>query len=156
LAEAAIGRGRMAWDSFARISPWTKNAIQSIHGAEPYVVNQMIAMPPNLEAGRAKNPWLTGTASWLYVAMAEGILGVKPDVAGLRIDPCVPGWKRFRVSRMFRGVRYEIDVTNPDGVERGVESLVVDGERIAGNLIPLPPRDAKVVRVEASMSRQCT
>jgi cellobiose phosphorylase len=61
-----------------------------------------------------------------------------------------PGWKRFRIVRMFRGVRYEIDVTNP----QGVESLVVDGARISGNLIPLPPPGATVVRVEARMARQ--
>jgi cellobiose phosphorylase len=141
----------MAYDAFCRISPYTKDKIQAIHGAEPYVVSQMIAMPPNSRAGRAMNSWLTGTASWLYPAMAEGILGIKPDYRGLRIDPCVPGWREFRVERLFRGTRHRIAVRNPRRIEKGVRSLLVNGERIDGNLIPLPKAGTREMRVEVEM-----
>ncbi len=151
LAEAALGRGRMAYDAFCRISPCTKDKIQAIHGAEPYVVSQMIAMPPNRQAGRAMNSWLTGTASWLYLAMAEGILGIRPDFKGLKVDPCVPGLREFQVDRLFRGTRYRIAVRNPGRVEKGVRSLVVNGARIQGNLIPLPKQGTREVRVEVEM-----
>ena len=151
LAEAALGRGRRAYDAFRRISPYTKNGIQSLHGAEPYVVSQTIAMPPNRQAGRAMNPWLTGTASWLDLAVAEGILGIQPSYAGLRIDPCVPGWERFDVERVFRGARYAVSVHNPGRVEKGVRSVVVNGKRIDGNVVPPPKRGTRRVRVEVTM-----
>jgi len=149
-AEAAIGRGRLAYDAFVRLSPYTKNRIQSYHCGEPYVVSQMITMPPNKQAGRARNAWLTGTASWFYVCMAEAILGVKPDYPGLRIDPCVPGWKSFGIQREFRGTKYDIRVNNPQGIERGVRSVTINGKKIRGNLIPImPPR--RSVKVEVLM-----
>jgi cellobiose phosphorylase len=151
LAEAMLGRGERAFDTFRRISPYTKDAIQPIHCAEPYVINQMIVMPPSLEAGRARNPWLTGTASWFLYAMGHGILGVRPQFDGLQIDPCVPGWRRFRIRRRFRGVRYEIEVDNPDGVERGVREVVADGKRVEGNVVPPPPAARRRVRVSVRM-----
>ncbi len=152
-AEAAIGRGKLAYDSFARLSPFTKNKIQSIHGGEPYVINQMIAMPPNKEAGRARNPWLTGSASWFYLAMSEAILGVRADYGGLRVDPCVPGWRRFEIRRVFRGVTYAITVHNPRGIEKGVSFIEVGGARSAGNVIPPPRKGVRTVKVGVHMGK---
>ena len=40
--------------------------------------------------GRAQNPWLTGTAGWMYTAATKWILGVRPTLAGLVVDPCIP------------------------------------------------------------------
>ncbi len=150
VAEAMLGRGRRAFDVFARISPHTKDQIQPVHCAEPYAVNSMIVMPPNLEAGRARNPWLTGFASWLLACMGRAILGVRPEFDGLRIDPCVPRWKAFRVRRVFRGVTYDIRVANPDGVERGVREMKVDGKCVEGNVAPVV-RGKKTVRVDVRM-----
>ena len=151
VAECMLGRGQRAFDVFRRVSPHTKDAIQPIHCAEPYAVNSMIVMPPNLEAGRARNPWLTGTAGWMIASMCRGILGVRPDFDGLLIDPCVPRWKAFRIRRVFRGVRYDIHVRNPDGVEYGVREIKVDGKIVAGNIVPPAEPGKKRVRVEVRM-----
>jgi cellobiose phosphorylase len=63
----------------------------------------------------------------------------------LRIDPCIPkAWSGFTVSREFRGARYDIEVRNPRGVCKGVKSLVVDGKRVAGDLIPPAPAGTRV------------
>ena len=149
-AEAMLGRGGRAFDVFARISPYTKDQIQHIHCAEPYAVNSMIIMPPNLEAGRARNPWLTGFVSWLLACMGRWILGVRPELDGLIVDPCVPRWKQFRVQRIFRGVSYDIRVRNPDRVERGVREIKLDGKIVEGNLVPATKGKRKV-RVEVVM-----
>jgi len=137
LAETMLGRGERAFDVYRRVSAWEKDRIQSVHRAEPYVVSQMIIAPPNLEAGRACNPWLTGTASWMIAAMGRGILGVRPDFDGLIVDPCVPRWKAFNIRRIFRGVTFDIRVTNPERVERGVREIHVGETAIEGNVIPL-------------------
>ena len=34
--------------------------------------------------------WLTGTAAWTFVSISQGILGVKPQFDGLKIEPCIP------------------------------------------------------------------
>jgi len=150
VAEAMLGRGDRAWDVFARLSPYTKDQIQNVHCAEPYALSSMIVMPPNLEAGRARNPWLTGFVSWMLAAMGRRILGVRPDFDGLVIDPCVPRWRRFGVRRVFRGTTYEIEVDNPDGVERGVREVRVDGREVEGNKVPVR-KGAQKVRVKVTM-----
>ena len=150
VAEAMLGRGERAFDAFRRVSPYTKDRIQPIHCAEPYSVNSMIVMPPNLEAGRARNPWLTGTAAWMTACMCRAILGVRPDFNALVIDPCVPRWERFAMKRIFRGVTYDIRVSNPDRVERGVREMKVAGRLVAGNAAPVVEGKRKV-RVDVLM-----
>jgi cellobiose phosphorylase len=112
------------------------------------VYAQTIAGPDSPTFGEAKNSWLTGTAAWTFVVASQGILGIQPDHAGLRIDPCIPpAWPGFRVHRRFRGATYEVEVSNPDGVSKGVRSMTVDGSPVAGGIVPLAPEGA-IVRVE--------
>jgi N,N'-diacetylchitobiose phosphorylase len=55
------------------------------------------------------------------------------------VDPCIPGdWSGFQVSRQLRGATYEIDVRNPNGVEKGVQSVTLNGRPIAGP-VPFQP-----------------
>ncbi len=78
---------------------------------------------------------------------------MKPDYAGLRVDPCIPSsWRSYRVARVFRGATYDIAVENPDGVCSGVRSLRVDGREVGGCLIPLAPPGARV-SVEVVLGR---
>lgn len=49
--------------------------------------------------GEAKNSWLTGTAAWTFVSISQAILGVQPELDGLRIDPCIPPeWARLTLT----------------------------------------------------------
>ena len=101
--------------------------------------------------GEGKNSWLTGTAAWTFLSISQAILGVKPTLDGLEIDPCIPAEvPGFSVSRLYRGARYEITVENPDGVQHGIRELWVDGEKQPGCLIPLRPAGS-LVSVRAVM-----
>jgi cellobiose phosphorylase len=87
--------------------------------------------------GQARNPWLTGTASWTYVAVTQYLLGIKPVLGGLRIDPAIPGdWNGYTVRRRFRDTWVTIEVTNPDHVTSGVASLTLDGVALDGDVVP--------------------
>ena len=82
-------------------------------------------------------PWLSGTASWSHYTATNYILGIRPEISGLRLDPCIPkNWPGFTAKRVFRGKTLHIEVKNPSGVCRGVKSLTLDGRPIAGSLIP--------------------
>ena len=108
-----------------------------IHRLEPYVYAQMVAGKDASRFGEAKNSWLTGTASWNFVAISQYILGIKPEYDGLMIDPSIPKeWDEYKVTRVFRGDTYNITVKNPNHVSTGVAKLVVDGKEIQGNIIP--------------------
>jgi cellobiose phosphorylase len=153
LAWCALGEGERALESYLAICPSVhEERIESYRG-EPYVYAQMIAGPDAAVPGEAKNTWLTGTAAWAFVSIAQGILGVRPDYSGLRIEPCVPrAWRAYRVTRRFRGAVYEIAVSNPDGVCGGVGSLTVDGREVEGNLVPLAEA-GETVAVEVVLGR---
>ncbi len=115
-----------------RISP-----IESWHHTEPYVYSQMVAGPYAPHFGEAKNSWLTGTAAWSFYTASQGILGIKPDYDGLKVDPCLPEeLNELTVTRRFRGSEYDIHIVNRAGSEKGKISLSVDGEKIDGCVIP--------------------
>ncbi len=137
IAETILGDGDQAMKYFKSICPSTKESQIDAYRGEPYVYSQMTAGRDAPTPGEGKNSWLTGTASWSFVAISRYILGVRPDYSGLIVNPCVPkSWKEFRVGRIFRGKKYNITVSNPDGVCKGVKSLIVDGKKIDGNIIP--------------------
>ena len=125
-----LGDGDRALEYYRSICPSTQPDIET-YRAEPYVYAQMIAGRDAATPGEAKNSWLTGTAAWTFVTLAQGILGIKPEYDGLRIDPCIPTkWGSYRVSRRFRGATYEITISNPDGVSTGVP--LAHGRRCSG------------------------
>lgn len=151
IAEAQMGRGDKAFDYFTRIAPSYTEEYSEIHRMEPYVYSQMVAGKDAKRHGEAKNSWLTGTASWNFVAISQAILGIKPDYDGLRIDPCIPkSWDGYQVSREFRGDKYNITVKNPNHVSKGVVRMVVDGWDVKGNIIPLA-KDKMTHEVEVTL-----
>ena len=104
-----------------------------MHRTEPSCYSQTIAGRNARSYGEAKNSWLTGTAAWSFVAVSQGILGIRPEYDGLRIHPCLPdAMDGFTACRIFRSVRYEITVQR--GENKG---LVVDGKPMEGDLAPL-------------------
>ena len=138
IAETMLGRGDAAFDYYKAILPPAGNDKAEIHATEPYVYSQMIAGKEHKDFGQAKNSWLTGTASWNFVAISQYILGVRPDFDGLIVDPCIPkAWEGFTVTRSFRRDTYRIAVSNPRHVHRGVTRVSVDGMALTGNLLPV-------------------
>ena len=137
-AEAAVGRGDKAFDYYTRIAPAYTEDFSEIHRMEPYVYSQMIAGKDAKRVGEAKNSWLTGTASWNFVAISQFILGIYPDYDGLKVDPSIPAaWDGYKVTRTFRGDNYKIEVANPEHVCKGVKTVTVDGAMVEGNIIPV-------------------
>jgi len=142
IGETELGRGDMAYDYYTKITPAFIEDIQDLHKTEPYVYSQMIAGKDAFKPGEAKNSWLTGTAAWNYAAITQHILGIRPDLQGLLIDPCIPKkWKGFSVIREFRGYTLKIEVKNPKHVSKGVAQITIDGNKIEGNLIPVLEQD---------------
>ncbi len=137
IAETVIGRGDRAFEIYQKTCPAYVEEISEIHRTEPYVYSQMVAGRDAKYHGEAKNSWLTGTAAWTFVNISQYILGVYPTLNGLSIDPCVPkGFGDFELIRQYREGVYNIKVTNPNNVEKGVASMKVDGVAVDGCVIP--------------------
>lgn len=138
IGETVAGRGDDAWSHYTKILPsYVEEKYQTLHKVEPYVNCQMVAGKDAARPGEGKNSWLTGTAAWMWYTVSEFILGIKPSYNGLTIDPCLPtSAKEYEVCRKFRGAEYIIKVKNPKRVNKGVRSLLLDGQRMEGNTVP--------------------
>ena len=112
---------------------------QTLHKVEPYVNCQMVAGKDAFKPGEGKNSWLTGTAAWMWYTVSEFILGIKPDYDGIRIDPCLPETASdYTVTRRFREADYEITI-HPNGAQKGVKTITLDGQPVTGTVIPYSP-----------------
>jgi N,N'-diacetylchitobiose phosphorylase len=136
VAECKLGRGDRAMKFYDSTLPYNQNDLIEIRQSEPYSYCQFVMGRDHTAHGRARHPWLTGSAGWAYHAVTHWILGVRPDFDGLTIDPCIPAdWKEFAVARQWRGAMYNIKVKNPSGVQKGVKSVTLNGKPIQG---PVP------------------
>lgn len=151
ISETVIGRGDRAFEIYQKTCPAYVEEFSEIHRTEPYVYSQMIAGRDAAFFGEAKNSWLTGTAAWTFVNISQHILGLLPTHEGLSVNPCIPhDFGDFELTRKFREGTYHIQVRNPKQVEKGVVSLRVDGQEIAGNVIPYV-RGKKEYQVEVTL-----
>jgi cellobiose phosphorylase len=133
IAETMLGNGCRAWKYFRQIVPHV--ALQKVgldrYQGEPYAWASNIVGPENPRFGWANVMHITGTAAWMDVAATQYLLGVHPELNGLRIDPCVPAdWTSFSMTRRYRSCLLTITVQNPAGVEKGVKSILVDGQAV--------------------------
>ncbi len=149
IAEAILGRGDEAVAFYDAILPYHQNDQIEVRGAEPYAYAQFVYGRDHEWFGKAQNPWLTGTAGWMYTAATKWILGVRPTLTGLIVDPSIPrAWDGFEVTRKWLGATYRIEVRNPDHVSKGVVSVTLDGVDVdPARPIPAQPEGSDVAVV---------
>ncbi len=135
ISEALMGRGNEAYDYYKRVTTPFREEISDLHMMEPYVYPQMIAGNDAIHHGQAKNSWLTGTASWFYMAITQYIIGVRADWNGLMVKPALPdSLKKVTVKRRFRNAMYTIHIERT-----GTKSLKADKSKVAGDVVVYDP-----------------
>ncbi|MGI6085906.1 MAG: GH36-type glycosyl hydrolase domain-containing protein [Acetivibrionales bacterium] len=139
-AESVLGRGDRVMKFYNALLPQNQNDIIEIREAEPYSYCQFIMGRDHTAHGRARHPFMTGTAGWAYFAATRYILGVRPDYDGLIIDPCIPSdWKSYNMTRIWREAVYVIHIENPLGVCNGVQRMLINGSEVQGK-VPQQPK----------------
>lgn len=137
LAEALRGHGERAFNYFLENAPSAQNDRAEIRQLEPYCYGQFTEGRASVHFGRSHVHWLTGTASTVMVGCVEGILGLRPDLEGLRIAPAIPkSWSSFELEKDFRGRHLHIRVENPEHRESGFTRLLLNGQELTDNYIP--------------------
>ena len=136
LAEALSGHGNRAFQYFKENAPAAQNDKAEIRQLEPYCYGQFTEGKASPCFGRSHVHWLTGTASTVMVGCVEGIMGMRPDFYGLKIDPSIPSeWDGFEIEKDFRGKHLHIVVKNPGHAESGCKKMLVNGTEVEGNYI---------------------
>lgn len=154
IAECKLGRGDLAWKYYQQLIPRVamEKAGPWRYKAEPYVYVSNLFGPESDKFGLANVSWLSGTASWMYVAATQYILGIRPQWDGLLIDPCLPtGWTELFVRRYFRGCEINISIEKEKGISRGVKNLVIEGKTLSQNIIPAQMLNKKSINVTVKM-----
>jgi cellobiose phosphorylase len=137
MMDYALGRADHAYKTIRQLIPNAPDKDIELYKTEPYVFPEYVIGPGNPRYGEGAFSWLTGSADWFFMAVAERMLGVRPTLQGLVIDPCLPsGWPKARIVRRYRGTRYDIRISNPDNVNRGIREIQVDGKPLQGNILP--------------------
>ncbi len=130
-AECELGRGDRAMKFYDALCPYYQNDMIETREAEPYSYCQFIVGKDHTAFGRARHPFMTGTGGWAYFSATHYMLGIWPDFDRLQINPCIPkDWDGFKVSREFRGAKYEIQVENPNHISKGVKEIYLNGKRV--------------------------
>lgn len=114
IAECMLKRPENAYKYYHQLLPMVvqEKAGEWRYKAEPYVYSSNIFGPESARFGLANVSWLSGTASWMYIAVTQYMLGVKAKWDGLEIDPCLTKeMLPAKVTRVFRGVTYHITIT---------------------------------------------
>ncbi|MBN2413400.1 N,N'-diacetylchitobiose phosphorylase [candidate division KSB1 bacterium] len=136
IAETMLGHGDLAFKYYRTFMPAAYNTKAEIRQIEPYVNCQFTHSKYSPRFGASRLPWLTGAAAWSYYSATQYILGVQPDYNGLKIDPCIPSsWKEYRVTRKFRNKNLTITVKNDNGVQKGVQKIILNDSEIKGQFI---------------------
>ncbi len=68
-------------------------------------------------AGRSSHLFNTGTVSWFYRCLIDGLFGLKGNREGLIIKPQLPSdWHEVEVKRIFRGAELNIEIKIVSGI----------------------------------------
>ena len=138
MAWALLGEGDTAMKSYRSVLPNVRSREDGdLYRSEPYVYAEYIIGPESEYFGEGSHSWFTGGAAWQWHVFWGYLLGVRPEYAGLAIDPCLPSdWEAVDARRWFRGSVYSIEINKPRGICKGVKRLSVDGKPVEGTLVP--------------------
>jgi cyclic beta-1,2-glucan synthetase len=149
MAVSRLGSGDEAVELFHLLNPINHTrspADVARYKVEPYVVAADVYAHP-AHAGRGGWTWYTGSASWMYRAGLESILGIERRGAVLALKPCIPfAWPGFSVALRCGAARYEISVENPHQRCSGIAEAELDGAPVDAAAIPLRD-DGRIHRV---------
>ena len=140
MAFARKGDGERAVQLLRMLNPieHSRDAEAAWHyGVEPYVVAADVYRLPG-RIGHGGWSWYTGSAAWMYRAWIEEVLGLQVRSGEMRISPVIPAsWPGFSLNYRHGEAIYAIQVENPNGFERGVSWVEMDGRRMTGGVIRL-------------------
>ncbi|HXH32620.1 MAG TPA: glucoamylase family protein [Bacteriovoracaceae bacterium] len=135
MAYAELGDGDKATELYALLNPINHSSTRAgLHKykVEPYVVAADIyGLHPHV--GRGGWTWYTGSASWMYRAALESILGFEVEGAKFKVKPRIPlSWGEFEITYRKNKTVYNVKVLR-SADEAGVVRL--DGTNVMGEWI---------------------
>ena len=136
IAYCLLGRGDDAYRVYSELMPYhiVKKLGVERYNAEPYIYSSNVRAPYAERGGEAGVSWLSGTATWMNIALQHYIFGCRPKFDALEIEPCLPSSiRKAKIQRIFQGCLYDIEVENLGNTKE--QEIYVDGKRADSCLI---------------------
>lgn len=138
LAAIISGKVDLAYDIYMKMNPINSSKNIDRYEVEPYVYAEYVTSPEHHTEGQASHSWLTGTAVWMLRIALDYILGIRPTLRGVFIDPHIPShWKEFSVQRKFRGKIINLWVVNLNGKNSDFQKILVNSKEVNTNFIKI-------------------
>ena len=130
--DALLGNAARVREDVDSIVPFRNEVVAG--RAEPYTLcNCYMGKETGYRYGTPGQSWRTASGQWFLKAMAQFVFGLQPQMEGLSVRPCLPeGWEEAFAEKEFRGCRYSITYRHT-----GERAVFFDGERLAGDILPL-------------------
>ncbi|NUN71388.1 MAG: glycosyl transferase family 36, partial [Bacteroidetes bacterium] len=155
LASIMNGDVETAFDIYTKMLPLNSSANIDVYETEPYVFAEYLTSPDHPTENQASHSWLTGTAVWMYRIALDHILGFRTGLKGITFAPNIPArWGSFRAERIFRGIRFIVTVSNPDGVNSSIARILVDGKEVNTPFIDPAAVTGTSVRVDITLGKK--
>ncbi len=128
MAYCMLNRANDAYKIYSELLP--DNVISKVgvetYITEPYIYSSNIRALYAPRGGEAAVSWVTGTSTWMNIAIQEYMCGIKPKFDALEIKPCLPEHiKVAAIQRKFRNSTYHIKVFNSD--VNTIKKIIVNG-----------------------------
>jgi cyclic beta-1,2-glucan synthetase len=151
-----LKRGNEAYQYYRFLNPIThsRNLDEANqYAVEPYVVAaDVYSRPPFM--GHGGWTWYTGSSGWMYRLGIEAILGFKLMGEQFTMDPCIPAeWEGFKITFKHHGTEYNVEVKNPDHLQKGVKEIWLDGKNLENKRITIK-KDSSVHHVKIILGDQ--
>jgi cellobiose phosphorylase len=140
IAFAELGDVDRALSLFQLLNPINHSSTEkqsATYKIEPYVVaGDVYSVAPHI--GRGGWSWYTGSASWMYRAAIEYLLGFRLEGDRLQINPCLPeNWTEFKMFYKRGTTSFNIHVVIQKSDLSAPRTIEVDGVKLESNEIRL-------------------
>lgn len=107
-----------------------------------------------LFTGRVMMTFLTGSVAMAERGVYEWMMGIKPTLSGLAIDPCLPaGLKTATVTFLYQNREFCMTINHTSGGCRGVKSLSLNGQPVTEE-VPLLHENRIVYQIREAFTRE--
>jgi len=139
MADCSAGRGNKAYETMTKLLGTNpQNPPDRSLQSPLFIPNYYTGPADSIGYGRSSQHEQTGSASWFMRIGLEHIVGLRADLAGLIIDPCLPtAWDKVKAKRVIKGVICNINIDNGAHVEKGIKQIKVNGKIVDSPIIAL-------------------
>ena len=151
--DSILERPDLVEEGIKKMMPYDET--YAVKCGEPYAMfNSYFAPETGYRAGTPGQSWRTASSSWLLKSTVEYVFGMHPEIAGLRIKPCLPlSWRECAITKKFRGCTYNIKFIG-DGTGSDVDSITVNGKAVSYKDNVIPPVEGKTLDVVVRLTKK--